>query len=391
MDECNGVYEASLEISNRQQVFENAHGFRLSLEVLPTKGQQDVRYGWVIGRDRVGFFGTKVEQDTDLPPSDSTGWRAFQAADGLSVPSSCLAKNIPADARQDAAWKSLMRGGEQGIQEAISTLSALLRCRAAAGEFQKRCSILTDLAAALMRKGDLQDSLAKINSALSFWPASSDAHLWKAAILVELGQYDDAAEVLQKLLTIRPLDGRAAVLLFSIESKIKTWRCIKDWLRYHPEIPLVKRLLTKESQANEKETKASGYNGNAGCPASPRTQLSKLARDASYTLEDFETEVHIHWTLPEVVRSRDLCITFQAEHLSVSACGMSIFEGDLAFKTLSSESSWTFAPPDLTVSLSKAMIDGLWPKWEVLYKEDRRTREARLGGLAFDPKKVQYW
>ncbi|CAE8606627.1 unnamed protein product [Polarella glacialis] len=382
IDECNGVYESSRQASNKQEAFVNASGFRVSLEVLPTRRGQEAKFGWVIGRDRVGYFGamTTDEGTCDLPPARH-GWRSFAAGGGAAAPSQCRAHvaTMASLACRGRALALRSEGDGDVAAEAKVLLSQALRDRSAAGELHSRAAVLTDMAMALRQLGNFQEALAIIAEALTLWPALAEAYLEKAMVLIKLSRLPDAAKALKQLLTMRPKDGRAAcILLGSLRFQVDA----EDWLLHHLEIPLVAHRLEHASKANVVDA--------CDRPCRHDSKHGLAGTEAPFRLEDSTAEVHVHWVLPDGMEAQEVQVDIQAEHLFVAAAGVALFDQDLAHRIKTSESSWTFAAPDLIVSLSKSMIRGMWPKWEVLHKEDIRDRQLRLGGLPFDPKQVQY-
>ena len=109
-----------------------------------------------------------------------------------------------------------------------------------------------------------------------------------------------------------------------------------------------------------------------------------------FNLEDQKTEVHAHWVLGPMWKAKDITVRFQEHRLFVAVGREVLFDAQLAHRIRPSESSWTFATPDLTVTLCKWAGQGSWPRWEVLHKEEEAERLHRLGGLPFDTKSIHW-
>merc|ERR1719163_2675448 len=76
--ECDAIYEAISEKANDAEVYVSSQGYRISREVISRKG--GLKYGWVLGKDRIGYYGVKepLSADTEVcrvPPNK--GWRCF--------------------------------------------------------------------------------------------------------------------------------------------------------------------------------------------------------------------------------------------------------------------------------------------------------------------------
>ena len=94
LKEVNGFYEPTRAISNHRPIFQNLHGFSMSLEVLSSKSS--TKRGWVIGKEAVGFYGiTQLSASNSLPLEDGK-WFSFPAAQGTAVPNA-TAKIVPMD------------------------------------------------------------------------------------------------------------------------------------------------------------------------------------------------------------------------------------------------------------------------------------------------------
>lgn len=327
---CAGVYQRSVRESHGGPVFEGPASFCLSVEVLPVKGAGTTKYGWVIGRDRVGYYGARVDTPDADPPE--AGWSSFGAAGKAPAPT-CALLRAARGATKEA------QGG--ALANAVASIRAarLLQSAATAGEsLTAHADALVGLSMALREVGRLGDARACAEEALLVWPHAEEAYLEKARALEASGEEAAAAKSLRQLLAVRPAHRGVSEMLLGLANR---------------------DAVPPEVRAPD-------------------------------TLEDRPSEVYVHWTLPQGTAGKDLQVSIRAEHLAVVLAGRTLFDRGLAHRIKPSESSWTFAAPDLSLQLSKAMEDGKWPRWETLHLEEPKEREARLGGLPFDLSKVQY-
>ena len=70
-----------------------------------------------------------------------------------------------------------------------------------------------DLALFSLQKGDLSEAARKLEDGLAFFPGSRGLVLMKARVLARSGDVEGAAEILSGLLSARPTDSEAALLL----------------------------------------------------------------------------------------------------------------------------------------------------------------------------------
>ncbi|CAE7742959.1 unnamed protein product [Symbiodinium microadriaticum] len=340
MAESDGVYEPSRKVSNGFPVFENRFGFQLSMEVQATKAG-DVSAGWIVGRKNVGFFGTRQLEANQLPSND---WHCFPAASKESAPTVCSVKTTQLE--EDLGWGHWARlGNYGGPAEAARILPTCVNRLGRGGDLRRAAWALTELAGAHRQLGKLADASMTARQALATCPSLPQAYLELACCLHHLGQKDEAADILQELLAQQPNDGRAkeALLLLGLDLS-----CPRD-------IP-------------------------CEVPTDEITQQAKASKNPDvldFTLEDQRTEVHAHWVLASLRKAKDILVRFQEQRLLVAVGEDTLFDGELAHRIKPSDSSWTFATPDLTVTLCKCSEDGRWPRWEVLHKEDPEERLQR--------------
>ncbi|CAJ1338811.1 unnamed protein product [Effrenium voratum] len=354
MQGVNGTYEPTRAVSNHFPVFANAHGFRLSMEMQPSRSSGEVRSGWVIGQSRAGFFGTP----SGSWPSGE--WQAFPAAGGARPPARCALSAVPLDEALARGHEArLGRGG--GPEEALEVLSGCLE-RSQGGQLEEVAFALTELAAAQRLLKQHSAAAAAVQRALELCPSHWEAYLEAACIHCELGNESEARLRLRQLLVSRE-DSRAAMALLQLPPH--------DWLQYHAEIPLVAEYIkTVQPGADQVAQK-----------------LDQITC-TEFKLEDQRREVHAHWVVPGI-KAKDVRVQFKEEELVIEVGDLLLFEGRLAHRIIPSQSGWTLAAPDLTITLSKCMVNGKWPRWEVLHKEDAADRLERLGGL-FDEKSIQW-
>eukprot|EP00439_Symbiodinium_sp_Y106_P083040 s8_g22.t2 len=351
--ESDGVYEPSRKVSNGFPVFENRFGFQLSMEVQATKAG-DVSAGWIVGRKNVGFFGTRQLLSNQFPSND---WHCFPAASKESAPTECSVKTTQLE--ENLGWSHWARlGNYGGPAEAARILPACVNRLGRGGDVRRAAWALTELAGALRQLGQFADASVAARKALATCPSLPQAYLELACCLQHQGQKDEAADILQSLLAQQPNDGRAKEALRSLGFDLS---CPRD-------IPC--EVPTDET--------------------TQRAKASKSPDISDFTLEDQKTEVHAHWVLGPLRKAKDILVRFQEQRLLVAVGEDTLFDDELAHRIRPSDSSWTFATPDLTVTLCKRSEEGRWPRWEVLHKEDPTERLQRLGGLPFDAKAIHW-
>eukprot|EP00438_Fugacium_kawagutii_P010987 Skav206618 [mRNA] locus=scaffold1562:252905:254914:+ [translate_table: standard] len=368
--EVNGVYEPSRVISNHFAVFQNSYGFRMSLETMSRKGaESDSVRGWVIGKDRVGFFRTAQVAENGLPSGE---WTCFPAASGSTAPSGTSSKL----SRIEDAILQVHAARLAGSSCSAVTASAVACLKLWRGPYEdlwKAAFVLTELAGLFRQHGLHQRALEVVSKALELCPSHWEAYLEVACIHDDLGESSQAILPLQQLLTARPTDGRAASMLLQLSKDLKD-KEFDAWLKDHRDIPLVAEALASHDSSKPQGKDVDG----------PEV-------GADFQLEDQKEEVHAHWTLPRDIISKDLDVKFRQDWLQVQVKGQLLFEAELAHQIQPADSSWTFSSPHLTVMLSKCPVDGKWPRWEVLHKEDPASRLQRLGGLPFDRNAIRWF
>ena len=368
LSEVNGIYEASRVISNQQCVFENSHGFRISLEIISTRNPQDSKdtdtteRAWVLGKGAVGYFGALDEKG--LPGKE---WRCFPSASKWIPPTTA-----PRSMQLEKAMVQLQQARLHGSDIRVDASRCWTFLQQNGGDIWKMAYVLTELAGSLRQQGSFEKAIQVLLKALELCPSYWEAYLEMAHLHIEMKQPLEAIGYLQQLLSARPKDGRAATLLLQLlPAKLDG---LDSWLRW---ITSSSPLLS-EYVAQKKDVKVD-----------PKV-APKVEPFIHFHLEDQKEEVHASWTLPRHIRSKDLDIRFKENWLAVRMNGEILFEATLAHQIRPTESSWTFSSPDLTVMLCKCPVNGKWPRWEVLEKEDVATRFERLGGLPFDQKAIRW-
>ena len=366
LSEVNGIYEPSRVISNQQCVFENSHGFRISLEMIsrnPQDPKKDpkmcIERAWVLGKGAVGYFG--AEGFPGLPGKE---WRCFPSASKWIPPTTA-----PRIIQLEKAMVQLQQARLQGGDVRAEALGCWTFLQQKGGDIWKMAYVLTELAGSLRQQEFFEKGIQVLLKALELCPSYWEAYLEMAHLYIEMKQPLVAIGYLQRLLSVRPKDGRAATLLLQLlPAKLEG---LDRWLRWTcRQSPLLAEYVGDVDQVAPKVESKDEF--------------------IQFHLEDQKEEVHAYWTLPRHIRSKDLDIRFKEDWLGVRMNGEILFEATLAHQIRPTESSWTFSSPDLTVMLCKCPVNGKWPRWEVLEKEDVATRLERLGGLPFDQKAIRW-
>lgn len=355
-DECNGVYQPSGKESNGQPIYENVSGFVLSLEVLPMKGSKEARFGWIIGKDRLGYYGARTDKATRKPPKE--GWRSFGA--GKPPTPSCMVKSVFAPSAVTSAARGAL--GRSDTDEVVAALCKSLEQPRIAGSLPERTAVLIELAKVLLQVGQLTDAKAKVEEAVTLSPAHEEAYLLRAEVLEAMDDPTEAARCLQQLLTMMPASERGSQVLADLAPRVSS---VKEWLRYQGDVhvPCAAAAATA-SQRSEEHDKLL---------AEQLRMLWMRARPDKF--ENLHDEVHVHWVLPEGVCGGDLVVAIGVQHLSIRVAGRPLYSQDLSHTVKPSESYWTYDAPDLILTLCKGTLNDHWLQ---LKYEDPRDRELRL-------------
>jgi len=361
-EDVNGVYRPTGEHSNGEPIYSNVRGFKLSLEVLPMKSTKEAKYGWVIGRDKVGFYGARTDKQTRRPPRE--GWRSF--ASGRPPVPTCLVKSVFADTLAAEGKDALC---SRDAKAAIAKLTKALAQQRVAGDMPQRAAVLADLAAALREDQQLEAARMRAEEAVRVAPGSEAVHLEYASVLEALGDVDGAAQALQRLLTMRPANEQAAAQLLEIAASVPKAR---DWLRFHREIDasgLGDRVLSRSEILEERRRET-------------ERKLRQLARRRGPELfEDQEGEVMAQWLLPEGVAVHEIHVEIRVQQLILSIRGITIFDYPLLCPIKPSESYWNYNAPELVFMLCKSMQDDPWMQLRLPSKEEQASRHGALEAL----------
>lgn len=326
------------------------------------KSTKEAKYGWVIGHDRVGFYGARTDTQTRRPPRE--GWRAF--AGGRPPAPTCLVKSVFADTLAAEGKDAL---GRHDTKAAISKLTKALTQQRVAGDMPQRAAVLADLAAALREDHQLAAAQSRAEEAVLVAPGSEAAHLEHASVLEAVGDAEGAARALQRLLTMRPANDQAAARLLELAASVPAAR---DWLRFHREINasgLCDRVLSRSEIAEERRQEV-------------EHKLRQAAkRRGPENFEDQEGEVMAQWALPEGVTVHEIHVEIRVQQLIVCVRGVTIFDYSLPYPIKPSESYWNYNAPELVFMLCKSMQDEPWMQLRLLSKEEQAGKQRALEAL----------